>query len=115
MPVHQRHVEFEFKIGKRAQSADDGGGFLFDGEINQQPIEGCHPNVAEIGDVGLDHFDALFCGEERTFAGVAGDGQRHLIEESRRATEDIKMSVCDRVERARVNAVAHGERVLARG
>src|SRR5205085_7953955 len=53
LPVHQRHLEFKFKIGDGAEAADDGGGFPGDGKIDEQTIELREPDVFQSPDGGL--------------------------------------------------------------
>ena len=68
--VHQGHVELELKIRKGAETANDGGGFLGDGEIHEQAVERSNEDVGEFGDVGTNHGESIRGGEERGFAGV---------------------------------------------
>jgi hypothetical protein len=51
--------------------------------------------------------NALRRGEERRLARAFGDRDRDAVEELRGAREYVEMSVSDRVECARVDAVAH--------
>ena len=57
MPIHQGHIEFEFKIREGAQAANNGVGLLLDGEIHQEPGERRDLDVGMLGDVGLDQLD----------------------------------------------------------
>lgn len=109
VPVHQSHVELELKIRKGAETADDRGGFLGDGEIHQQAVERSDEDVREFGDVGSNHGESIRGREKRGFAGVFRDGDGDAIEKLRRARKHIEMSVSDRVERPGVDAVAHVE------
>ena len=79
VPIHQRHVELEFEIGERTQSADDRMGFLRDGKIHEQPVESGHRDILKISDALLRHLLALFRGEERIFADVFGNGHGDVI------------------------------------
>ncbi len=105
--VHQRHVEFEFEIGKRAEAADDGDGILRDGELDEQVGERGDADVGQVRDVGLDELHALGGGKEGAFARVFGDRNRDTVEELGGASEHVEVPVGDGVERARVKAVAH--------
>jgi len=108
MAVHQSHVEFELEVGQRSQAADDGVGLLLHAKFDEQAAEGGHGDIGELGDVGANHGDALLCGEERGFAGVFRDGDRHAIEKTGGTGEHIEVSAGDGVKSSRVDAMAHG-------
>ena len=110
--VHQRHVEFELKVGKRAETADDRVGFLCEGKVHEQTAEGGGCHVGERGEIGREHRQSLFRGEERAFAGVVGDGDSDAVEEFCGPGKDVEMSVGDGVKRTGIDAMAHGERCL---
>ena len=107
MAVHQGHVEFELKVGKRAQAADDGAGIIRDGEVDQQSGERGHLDVGVFSDVGHDEFNPLIGREHGTFAGIVGYGQGHPIEKFGGSGKHIEMTVGDGIERAGIDTVPH--------
>ena len=110
VPVHQRHIEFEFEVGKGAQAADDRIGLLLHTELDQKAAEGGNENVGQRRDVGTNHLKP-FCGrEKRTFAGVFGDGDGYPIEKPGRTRKHIDVAIRDWIESPGINTVAqrHG-------
>jgi CDP-diacylglycerol---glycerol-3-phosphate 3-phosphatidyltransferase len=105
--VHERHVELELEVGEGAQAADDGVGFLGDGELDEKAVEDDDIDMRVVGEVGADEFEALLGGKDGTLAGIAGDGDGDAVEELGRAVEHIEVTVGEGIERAGINAVTH--------
>ena len=105
--VHQRHVELKLEVGERSQAADERVGLLGDGELDEQAVEENSGDVWVFGDVGLNQSEALFGGEKRALARVAGDGDSDAVKQPGRAVEHVEVAVGQRVKGAGINAVTH--------
>ena len=107
MAVHQRHVELELKVGERAQPADDGGGLLLAGELDEQAVEADDIDVGQALQVFLDQLDPPGGGEKRGLGRIDGDGDADVAEQLRGALEHIQMAVGEGVEGPGINAEFH--------
>ena len=105
--VHERHVELKLEVGEGAQAADNGVGFLGDGELDEQAVEDDGGDVRVAGEVALDEIETVLGGEDGALAGVAGDGNGDAVEEFRSAVEHIEVTVGEGIKRAGINAVTH--------
>jgi hypothetical protein len=99
-PVHQRHLEFEFEVADRAQSADH--------HQSAHTLAERHREVREVHDVdlphafddGLDHRHPLFDREQRRLPGIDRDRHDHPVEQAHGAAGEIEMTVGEGVERS---------------
>lgn len=110
VPVHQRHVELKFEVGKSAQAADNCIGLLLHAELDQEAAESRYGNVGQVRDVGTYHLKPFCGGEKWTLAGAFSDGDRYAIKKPGRSRKHIDVTVSDWIERPGVNTVAqrHG-------
>ena len=108
MPVHQRHVELEFKVREGAESADDGGGVLLAREFDQQAVETDDADRRHAANRGSDQLDPLFGAEQRVLRGAEGHGHCDMVEQFGGAQKHVEVTVGERVECAGVDTEAHG-------
>jgi len=108
LAVHERELEFEFKVRDGAQAADDGLGFALVGVFDEQSIEGIRFGVGNVFDAAADEFDAFFERKERLFAFVFGDRHDDVIEQFDGAFNDVEMAVRQGIKTARVDGGSHG-------
>src|SRR5665213_34189 len=107
--VHPGHLEFVFEIRHGAQPADDDVGARRLGKAHQQRLESAHLDtlgggaVERLGDVVAHDLDPLVGREQRPLAVVAGDADDEVVDDLRRAANDVEMAVGDRIEGAGVD------------
>lgn len=106
--IHESELEFELEVGDGAEAADEGDGFLFAGEVDEEAVEGHDADVGEVAGDGADEVDALVEGEEALFVVFASDADNDFVEEAGGAFEDIEVAVGDGVKTSRVDGSSHG-------
>lgn len=108
MAVHERHIELKLEVGKRAETADNGVGFLFAGKFDEEAVEGSDGDVGHSGRGCAEEVKALLNGEEGAFAGIVCHGQGDAVKEAGGTAQDVDMAVGDGVEGTGIDAVLHG-------
>ena len=81
---------------------------LLHGEVDQQAAKGGNGNVGVAGDVRPDQLEALLGGEQRALVGIVGDGDQHVVEQTRGARKDVEVPIREGIKSARIDAESHG-------
>lgn len=105
--IHEGHLKFVFEIGYGSEPANDGGGLLLFGEIDEEAAEGGYRCVWRLPKVCLQERNAFLRVEEGLFAGIVGDADDDFVEHAAGALKHVEMSVRDGVEGAWVDANPH--------
>ena len=75
---------------------------------DQQALEELDPDVLEVGDLLGQHGLALLEGEERLrLLWIADHRDDHVVEMARGPLDDVEVTVCDGIERARAEGGGH--------
>ena len=98
--VHQRHVEFEFKIRKRPQAADDRLGLLLARKLHEQTIKTHHIHIGQLVQIGSDQLDPLFRAEEGVFRGADRHSHGDAVKQPGGALEHVEVAIRDRIKSA---------------
>lgn len=104
--IHERHLEFVFEIAQDSKPANDSNCSGLMRIIDEQAIEGIDSNLS--GHLMIPHrfptkFDPFFFAKERRLGAVSGKSDDHFVEQLGRPSDDIKMSVRDRIEGPRID------------
>jgi polyphenol oxidase len=102
-PVSQGKLEFISQVGHIANAAEDGGGFAFLDEINGQAHVFFHADARDVFQQGPDHRNPFGEREQLTFFGIDANRDDELVKEPHTATDDVEMSVGDRIKLAGEN------------
>lgn len=106
-PVHEGELELELEVGNGAKTADDGGGILFPGEIDQEAAERDDAEVRNVGGGSFQESDSLLDSEEALLGVVAGNRDDEFIEEPGGPMQEVKVTVGDGIETPRVYRAPH--------
>ena len=86
---------------------DDRRDVVLGAVIDQQAGEGVDGDVVELGGHLGEHVETLLEGEQALFALVHEDGDGDLVEELGGPSDDVEMTIGDRVERAGADDLTH--------
>lgn len=106
--IHEGELKLELEVGDGAETANEGDGFLFAGEVDEETVEWHDADVGEVAGDGADEVDAFVEGEEALFVVFAGDADDDFVEEAGGAFEDIEVTVGDGVKTSGVDGSSHG-------
>ena len=112
MPVHAGELEFVFEVGDRAQSADDDGSADLLHEFDQQVTEADDFYVFQVAQLAATQRDALLEAEQRLLVRALGDRDHHLVEDPRRARNQIGVTIGHGVECAGIDRDPGGAHAL---
>src|ERR1041385_1946861 len=80
-------------------------------EVDEEAAERVHLDARKSGDATLDQLHPLRDAEEGSLPFVLQHRDEDAVEEMRPATNDVEMTIRERIERAGVDGGAHGEMV----
>ena len=92
---------------------DDDLGFLFVNEVHEQRVEADNFDILEVAKNFGGHLDTLGQREAWLLRRALGNSQDQLVEQRRRAADEILVAPGDRVESARIDGNAMIEFVQA--
>src|SRR5262249_19130231 len=107
--IRQRHREFVFHVGERAQAAQHDIGAKLANKMNGQAVECFHFHVVEASHHLLKECDAIFGGKERRFFRVDADAHHQPVEEPAATPNYVEVAQMDRIEHARVHSYPASE------
>ena len=105
--IHESELELELEVGDGSEATDEGDGFLFAGEVDEEAVEGHDADVGEVAGDGADEVDAFVEGEEALLVVFAGDADDDFVEQAGGAFEDIEVTVGDGVKTSGVDGSSH--------
>src|SRR5688500_13762432 len=108
MLVHERHLELEFEVRHRAQTAQDGPRADPPREVHGESRE-CLDTDAGLARRDLaQHLYTILDREERLLGRVRGHADPERIDDRQRAADEVLMSPCYGIERAGIEAHESG-------
>src|SRR5579864_2085599 len=108
--VHERHLEFAFKVGNRAQPPDDDVGSGFSREVDGEPVKSAHLDIRAGAEAVANHLHPLLDAEERMLARILEHGDDHPVEDQGGAIHHVQVAVGQGVEAAGVERGGHEKR-----
>ncbi|MNQ96501.1 hypothetical protein D3C85_1121080 [compost metagenome] len=111
MAVHAGHLEFVFKVGHRAQAADDDAAALVADEVFQQAAEALHFHVGVVAQHFARDFHAFVDAEKGLFVAAKGDSHHDFVEKRGRTANQVFVAPGQRVESAGINSDDHASSV----
>ena len=107
LAVHERHLEFIFKVGHSAKTFDYNAVLVLLDIVDQKTVVNINADIGEIFCNGAQHFSTLFSGERGVFGRVDNNQHHNFGKKASCACNYIKVSECDRVKASRANGSSH--------
>jgi hypothetical protein len=102
--IHQRHLEFVFVVGYRANAAKDDGGAAFSRVFHEQSLENVNFHGIPLFCDLPEHVNAFIQREQRLFVDVLQNGDNQLVEHFFPALDEVQMPVGYGVKRAGIDS-----------
>src|SRR5204862_7144371 len=110
-PIHQRHLQFIFVVGDRADAANDDTGLLGHCVIDEQSTKRIDadltPTLIDILQNFGEHLLPFLDSEEGLLLRIDQNADDYLVEEFAAALDNVQMAVGNWVKRPGVDGASH--------